>query len=99
MVIPYRRWHALAKVFHDMIRFGARISAEKALEIGIIAKLFDNYTDLIAAAVQEVKDLIGKVEHILDGPVEIDKIEPVETPMAGKLPLSNKVVGIISKAI
>ena len=99
MVVPYRRWPASAKVFHDMIRFGSRIYAEKALEIGVVARLVDNYVDLIDAAVQEVKDLVGKVEHLPDGPVEIAEMESVERPMAGKLPLSGEVVRIISKGI
>jgi len=99
MVVPYRRWPASAKVFHDMIRFGNRISAEKALEIGVVSRLFDSYAELIASALQEVKDLTGKVEHIPDGAVEIVEMEPVEKPMAGKLPLSKEVVDIISKAI
>jgi len=99
MVVPYRRWPASAKVFHDMIRFGNRISAEKALEIGVVSRLFDSYAELIASALQEVKDLTGKVEHIPDGAVEIVEMESVEKPMAGKLPLSKEVVDIISKAI
>jgi enoyl-CoA hydratase/3-hydroxyacyl-CoA dehydrogenase len=99
VVVPYRRWPASARVFHDMIRFGNRISAEKALEIGVVIGLVDNYAELIASALQEVKGLTGKVEHIPDGPVEIVDMEPVEKPMAGKLPLSKEVVDIISKAI
>jgi len=99
MVVPYRRWPASAAVFHDMIRFGTRLSAEKASEIGVTTRLVDNYPDLIASAVQEVKGLLGKVEHIPDGPVEIADMESVERPMAGKLPLSREVVEIISRAI
>lgn len=99
MVVPYRRWPASAKVFHDMIRFGDRISAEKALEIGVVSRLFDNYAELISFALQEVKDLTGKVEHIPDGAVEIVEMEPVEKPMAGKLSLSREVVDIISEAV
>ena len=99
IVVPYRRWPASATAFHDMIRFGDRMSGEKALEIGVVARLVDNYADLIASAVQGVKDLVGKVEHIPDGPVEISEMEFVERPMAGKLPLSREVVEIISKAI
>jgi len=82
-----------------MIRFGARLSAEKALEIGVVARLVDNYANLISFAVQEVKDLMGKVEHIPDGAVEIAETESVEKPMAGRLSLSREVVEIISKAI
>jgi enoyl-CoA hydratase/3-hydroxyacyl-CoA dehydrogenase len=99
VVVPYRRWPASARVFHDMIRFGNRISAEKALEIGVVIGLVDNYPELITSALQEVKGLTGKVEHIPDGLVEIVELEPVEKPMAGKLPLSKEVVDIISKAI
>ena len=99
MVVPYRRWPGSAKFFHDMIRFGTRMSSEKALEVGAVARLADSYADLIAQAAQEVKNLVGKVEHIFDGPVEIGEIEPVERPMAGKLPLSREVVQIISKTI
>ncbi len=99
MVVPYRRWPASAKVFHDMIRFGTRLSAERVVEMGIVAQMVDNYSDLIASAAQEVKDLIGKVEHIPDGPVEIPEMKSTERPMAGKLPLSREVVEIISRAI
>ncbi len=99
MVVPYRRWPASSKVFHDMIRFGKRLSAEEALEIGIISHLANDYAELITSAVQEVKNLVGKVEHIPDGPVEIAEMEFVERPVAGKLPLSTEVVEIISKAI
>jgi len=98
-VVPYRRWPASAKVFHDMIRLGTRLSADGAVEIGVVALLVDNYADLISSAVQGVKDLVGKVEHIPEGPVEIAEMELVERPMAGKLPLSREVVEIISRAI
>jgi len=99
VVVPYRRWPPSARVFHDMIRFGDRLSAEKALEIGVVSRLSNNYAELISSALQEVKGLTGKVEHIPDGAVEIAEMEPVEKPMAGKLPLSKEVVDIISKAI
>ncbi|MFQ6079159.1 MAG: enoyl-CoA hydratase/isomerase family protein, partial [Thermodesulfobacteriota bacterium] len=99
MVVPYRRWPASSKLFHDMIRFGARLSAEKALGIGIITSLANDYAELITSAVKEVKGLVGKVESIPDGPVEIPEMESTERPMAGKLPLSREVVEIISKGI
>jgi enoyl-CoA hydratase/3-hydroxyacyl-CoA dehydrogenase len=99
MVVPYRRWPTTSRLFHDMILFGAQLSAEKALGIGIVTRLANDYAELIACAVQEVKDLVGKIEHIPDGPVEIAGMEFTERPMAGKLPLSREVVEIISKAI
>ncbi|MFQ5843127.1 MAG: enoyl-CoA hydratase/isomerase family protein, partial [Thermodesulfobacteriota bacterium] len=99
MVVPYRRWPSSSKLFHDMIRFGARLSAEKALGIGIITSLANDYAELITSAVKEVKDLVGKVESIPDGSVKITEMEFTERPMAGKLLLSREVVEIISKAI
>jgi enoyl-CoA hydratase/3-hydroxyacyl-CoA dehydrogenase len=99
MVVPYRRWPASSRLFHDMIRFGVRLSAEKALEIGMITSFANDYTKLIGSAVQEVKDLAGKVEHIPDGSVKIAEMEFTERPMAGRLLLSREVVEIISKAI
>ena len=99
MVVPYRRWPSSSQVFHDMIRFGIRLSAERALEMGTVSGLASDYADLIAAAAQEVRDLAGKVEHLPDGPVEIDEVSPVDKPMAGKLPLSKEVVDIIARAI
>jgi enoyl-CoA hydratase/3-hydroxyacyl-CoA dehydrogenase len=99
MVVPYRRWPASARIFQDMIRFGTRLPAEKALEMEIVTRLAGDYADLIVSAAREVRDLVGKVEHIGEGPVEIAEVEPVEQPMAGKLPLSGEVIGIISQAI
>ncbi len=99
MVVPYRRWPSSSQVFHDMIRFGIRLSAERALEMGIVSCLAGDYADLIAAAAQEVWGLTGKIEHLPDGPAEIDEVNPVDKPMTGKIPLSKEVVDIISRAI
>lgn len=99
MVVPYRRWPSSSQVFHDMIRFGTRLSAERALEMGIISGLVDDYASLIASAAQEVRDFVGKIENAPDGPVEIGEVTPVDKPMAGKLPLSKEVVDVISRAI
>jgi enoyl-CoA hydratase/3-hydroxyacyl-CoA dehydrogenase len=99
MVVPYRRWPSSSQVFHDMIRFGTRLSAERALEMGIISGLVDDYASLIASAAQEVRDFVGKIENVPDGPVEIGEVTPGDKPMAGKLPLSKEVVDVISRAI
>ena len=99
IVVPYRRWPDSAAVFHDMIRFGTQLSAKKAAEMGVIARLEDDYSALVASAVQAVHDLKGKVTPIPDGLVEIEEMNIVEKPMAGKLPLSEEVVGITTKAI
>ena len=47
----------------------------------------------------EVNNLVGKIERIRDGPVEIDALNVVENPMAGDLPLSKEVDTIACRAI
>lgn len=100
MVVPYRRWPEAAEKFHDMIRQADRMTAKEAFELGIVSGLADDYLDLIEMAVEEVKAMAGKeLPRIADEPVKVGTLEPLETPMAGKMPLSKEVVGIITSAI
>ena len=100
LVVPYRRWPQASAIFHNMIRQAARLTAKEAFELGIVSDLADDYFTLIQKAVMEVKEMAGKqVPRIPDNPVEISPLEPLADPMAGKLPLSKEVVGIIDKAI
>jgi enoyl-CoA hydratase/3-hydroxyacyl-CoA dehydrogenase len=100
LVVPYRRWPNASSTFHNMIRQAARLTAKEAFDLGIVSGLESDYYSLIQKAVQEVKELAGKpIPRIPDDPVEIAPLEPLENPMAGKLPLSKEVVGIIDKAI
>jgi enoyl-CoA hydratase/3-hydroxyacyl-CoA dehydrogenase len=100
LVVPYRRWPAGSEKFHAMIRQADRMTAKEAFDLGIISGLADDYLELIQMAVSEVNELAGKpLPRIPDEPAEIAELKPLDAPMAGKLPLSREVVGIIAKAI
>ena len=100
LVVPYRRWPHASAIFHNMIRQADKLTAKEAFDQGIVSALADSYFTLIQKAVMEVKEMAGKqVPRIPDNPVAISPLEPLVNPMAGKLPLSKEVVGIIDKAI
>ena len=100
LVVPYRRWPKGAAKFNDMIRQADRMTAKEAYDLGIISGLADDYLELIQMAVSEVNALAGKpLPRIPDEPAEIEELKPLDAPVAGKLPLSREVVGIIARAI
>ena len=103
MVVPYRRWarerKEVSEVFHEMVRFARRLTAEEAYELGMVSKLVEDYPELVKEAVATVRELKGRVERIPEGPVEIAELKPVETPMAGSLPLSREVDQVVCRAI
>lgn len=100
LVVPYRRWPAGSEKFHAMICQADRMTAKEAFDLGIISGLADDYLELIQMAVSEVNELAGKpLPRIPDEPAEIAELKPLDAPMAGKLPLSREVVGIIAQAI
>ena len=100
LVVPYRRWPSASKLFHDMIRQGARMTADEAAKLGIVSALATDYFNLIQKAVQEVKDMAGKpIPRIPDSPVDIEPLDELAAPMSGKLALSKEVVAIMNKAI
>lgn len=100
LVVPYRRWPNGSKIFHNMIRQAAKLTAKEALDLGIVTALEGDYYSLIQRAVQEVKEMAGKpTPKITDNPVEIAPLEPLESPKAGKLLLSKEVIAIIDRAV
>ncbi len=98
-IVPYRKWPKGADIFHHMICLGKPINAVEAFDIGLISKIADDYSEMIQAAVEEVNKLHGKIDRILEGPVDIPEIEIPDQPMAGKLMLSKEAVSIIKKTI
>jgi enoyl-CoA hydratase/3-hydroxyacyl-CoA dehydrogenase len=98
-IVPYRRWPDGASLFSEMICFGKPIRAEEAAEIGMVKRLTDDYSELIQAAVEEVKKLQGKVRRIPDEKVDIPEIAIPDEPMAGKQPLSKEAVFIVQKTV
>jgi enoyl-CoA hydratase/carnithine racemase len=58
-----------------MICFARRISAKDAAEIGMISSVADNSWDMIHSAVEEVKQLGGKIPKIPEGKISIPDIQ------------------------
>ncbi|MGD2145190.1 MAG: 3-hydroxyacyl-CoA dehydrogenase/enoyl-CoA hydratase family protein [Anaerolineae bacterium] len=99
VVIPYRKWPQAAAKFHAMIGKAERMTVEEAVEIGVVNKTASSFPDLIEAAIAEVDRLQGSIPRITEGPVEIPPFTVPEAPMAGDLPLSKEILGIIAGAI
>jgi len=98
-IVPYRKWPNGAKTFHEMICLARRITAKEAMEIGMVAKIADDYSELISGAVEEVKNMQGKIKGISDGKIDIPEIEIPSEPAVGKLALSKEAVSIVIKTI
>ncbi len=98
-IVPYRKWPDGAALFNEMICFGRPIKAKEAAEIGMVTKIVDDYSKLIKAAVEEVKNLQGKVKRISDVKVDIPEITIPNEPMTGKQPLSKEAVSIALKTV
>jgi enoyl-CoA hydratase/3-hydroxyacyl-CoA dehydrogenase len=99
VVIPYRKWPQAAAKFHAMIGKAERMTVQEALEIGIVKKITKSFPDLIEAAVAEVNRLQGNIPRISEGPAEIPPFVVPDAPMAGDLPLSKEILGIIGGVI
>ena len=98
-VVPYRKWPQGAALFHEMVCLARPLTAKEAVEVGMVNKIADDYSELIRLAVEEVKNLEGKVTGIPDGKVDIPDVAIPEQPMAGKQPLSKEAVAITAKTI
>jgi enoyl-CoA hydratase/carnithine racemase len=99
VVIPYRKWPKAAAKFHAMIGKSERLTVQEALEIGIVKKIVKTFPELIDAAIAEVNNLQGKIPRIPEGPVDIPQFVVPDAPMAGDLPLSKEILGIIGNII
>jgi len=99
VVIPYRKWPKAAAKFHAMIGKAERLTVPEAVEIGIVKKTAKSYIELIEAAIAEVNRLQGNVPRIAEGPAEIPEFVVPDAPMAGELPLSKEILGIIGGVI
>ncbi len=88
-----------AALFHEMICLAKPLPASAAFENGMVKQLANDYHELIQLAVEEVKNLQGKVSRIADGPVEIPEFNLPDPPLAGKQPLSKEAVAIAVRTI
>jgi enoyl-CoA hydratase/3-hydroxyacyl-CoA dehydrogenase len=82
-----------------MICLARPLNAQEALDIGMVSQIVDDYPTLIRAAVEEVKNLEGKIRRIPDGKVDIPEIAVPDEPAAGKLALSKEAIAVIRKTI
>ena len=98
-IVPYRKWPQGAKLFHEMISLARRITAKEAVDIGMVAKITGDYSEMIKEAVQEVKNMQGKIQRIHEGKLDIPEVPIPDQPMAGKLALSKEAISIIAKTI
>jgi enoyl-CoA hydratase/3-hydroxyacyl-CoA dehydrogenase len=98
-IVPYRKWPHGAKLFHEMICLARPLNVWEAMDAGMVTKVVDDYPDLIKAAVEEVKNIAGKIKRIPDGKVEIPAFTIPDPPMAGKQALSKEAVSITLKTI
>jgi enoyl-CoA hydratase/carnithine racemase len=98
-VIPYRKWPHASATFNEMIGQNKRLTVQEANELGMIAKITENYPDMIAAAIDQVTALAGNVPSITEEPVSITEFVVPEQPMAGKLPLSKEALGIVARVV
>jgi enoyl-CoA hydratase/3-hydroxyacyl-CoA dehydrogenase len=99
VVIPYRKWPKAAAKFHAMIGKSERLTSQEAAEIGIVKKIVKTFPELIDAAIAEVSNLQGNIPRVPDGPVDIPEFVVPDAPMAGDLPLSKEILGIIGGII
>ncbi len=98
-IVPYRRWPQGAAQFHEMICLARPLSAQEAFDIGMTDQIVDNYSALIQAAIEAVKQLQGQIERIPDGPVSIPEPGIPDEPYAGKQKLSAEAVAICARTI
>jgi enoyl-CoA hydratase / 3-hydroxyacyl-CoA dehydrogenase len=98
-IVPYRKWPQGAKLFHEMISLARRITAKEAVGIGMVTKITEDYSEMIKEAVQEVKNMQGKIQRIHEGKLDIPEVPIPDQPMAGKLALSKEAISIIAKTI
>jgi enoyl-CoA hydratase/3-hydroxyacyl-CoA dehydrogenase len=98
-VVPYRRWPRSAALFHEMICFARPLKAGEAAERGIVARLADDYSDLIAQAVREVHGLQGELPRLPEERMELPPIAIPDVPQAAGQPLSREAVAITVKTI
>lgn len=99
VVIPYRKWPQAAEKFHAMIGKAEKMTVQEAVQFGIVKKTAKTFPELIEAAIAEVGRLQGAIPRIAEGPAKIPAFVVPETPMAGELPLSREILGIIGGVI
>lgn len=99
LVVPYRRWPHAASVFNDLLRRAERLTAARALELGVVDGLADDYAGLVSLALERVNALCGQTRGIADGAVPIHALDPIEPRAASGERLSGEVIRIMEDGI
>ncbi len=99
MVVPYRRWPQAATAFHGMLRRAERLTAKRALELGVVDSLAEDIGSLVSQAVARVKSLSGKLSAIAQGCVALPPLEPIAPVAADGQLLSREVTDILERAV
>lgn len=98
-IVPYRKWPHGAALFNEMITMARPLNSKEAADIGMVSEITDDYSELIRAAIGEVKRIEGNEKRIPDGKVDIPEITIPDQPMAGKQVLSREAVSIAAKTV
>jgi enoyl-CoA hydratase/3-hydroxyacyl-CoA dehydrogenase len=99
MVVPYRRWPKAAAKFHSMVLRGESMPAAEAADLGMLDGVADDYAGMIAAAVERVHALHGRIQAPPDGAVVMPAPQPGESVAASGQKLSAEVTGILRQAV
>ncbi len=99
MVVPYRRWPSAATAFHGMLLRAERLSAARALELGVVDALADDFDALLRLALARVHALAGRLEPIAQGRIALPPMDPGAARAADGRALSAAVVGLIVSAV
>ena len=98
-VVPYRKWPQGAELFHEMIFLGRPLKAKEALDVGMVSRIVDDYPAMLAAALEAVKSLQGKIARIPDGEIKIPQFKIPAEPKAGRQALSKEAVSLTVKVV
>lgn len=61
LVVPFRRWPEAASVWTGMICHAERLTAQKAVELGMVSALEKDYEALVHLAAKRARELAGRV--------------------------------------
>jgi enoyl-CoA hydratase/3-hydroxyacyl-CoA dehydrogenase len=61
LVVPFRRWPEAAPVWTGMICHAERLTAQKAVELGMVSALEADYEALVHLAAKRTRELAGRV--------------------------------------
>jgi 3-hydroxyacyl-CoA dehydrogenase len=98
-IVPYRKWPQGSHIFNEMVCLARRMTVKEAHDIGMVASISEDYSDMIKEAIQEVHNIAGNITRIPEGKVDIPEITVPAQPMAGKLALSKEAISIIEKTV